>query len=128
MNKRILGVAVVSFAVSGCAWMGTGGEEVQPSDGGIYGFEDRPVTDRVTSFSALDVNSDGVISRREAAGLPHLYDNFTAYDRTGSGDLTRAEFAAFQEDVMVVDEVNPYGDYEEDNILIRKDDIFNPSR
>jgi Ca2+-binding EF-hand superfamily protein len=43
-------------------------------------------------FNKLDKNSDGYLSRTEAAGNPALAKNFKKADKNGDGKLSRAEY------------------------------------
>lgn len=63
----------------------------------------------------LDVNNDGVISFAEAQQLPELAERFNELDRTGSGQLERAEFARFEvtEEHIEAVEDNDYDDPED---------------
>jgi Ca2+-binding EF-hand superfamily protein len=45
-------------------------------------------------FNKLDKNSDGYLSRLEAAGNPTLAKNFKQVDKNGDGKLSRAEYLA----------------------------------
>ena len=48
------------------------------------------------SFSGLDADSDGTISKAEAAALPALNDLWNTYDQNADGKLDEAEFARFE--------------------------------
>lgn len=46
------------------------------------------------SFSALDVNEDDLISKREARELPAIYKSFNRFDTDGNNNISKAEFKA----------------------------------
>lgn len=48
------------------------------------------------SFSDLDVNRDGVLSKAEAAGREGLLDEWWQTDKDKSNSIDRAEFSAFE--------------------------------
>ena len=47
-------------------------------------------------FNALDKNSDGVISKEEAAGVEKLVNDWSAIDTDKSGSIEVSEFAALE--------------------------------
>lgn len=49
---------------------------------------------RALSFSDLDVNADGKVSKDEAGADARLTSHFAQVDRDGDGQLTQTEFAA----------------------------------
>jgi hypothetical protein len=49
-----------------------------------------------TSFTALDADKDGSISRVESTALPSLSADFTLLDQNRNGALEPAEFAKFE--------------------------------
>lgn len=90
MNTRILTAAIIAGMFSGSAFAAGAGSEVQmggQAQSGSLG----------TSFSELDTDQDGVISRSEAAEQPQLVDSWDQADRDGDGELNRTEFSAFEE-------------------------------
>ena len=48
------------------------------------------------TFSQLDADQDGAISKAEAASLPALNDLWDTYDSNVDGKLDEAEFARFE--------------------------------
>lgn len=46
------------------------------------------------SFESLDKDSDGRISKPEAAANPHVHDQFSRYDKNGNGFIERDEVTA----------------------------------
>lgn len=51
-------------------------------------------TPRTLSFSDLDVNADGKVSKDEAAADARLTGHFAQVDRDGDGQVSEAEYAA----------------------------------
>jgi len=51
-------------------------------------------TPRTLSFSDLDVNADGAVSKDEAAAGARLSGHFAQVDRDGNGQVSEAEYAA----------------------------------
>ncbi len=47
-------------------------------------------------FSDLDSNRDDVLSAAESGALPEISAQWTALDQNGDGQLSRAEFSAYQ--------------------------------
>jgi|GEM_PF-2079088 len=51
-------------------------------------------TPRTLSFSDLDVNADGKVSKDEAAADARLTSHFAQVDRDGDGQVSETEYAA----------------------------------
>lgn len=69
----------------GTAW-GQGMEQ----DSGAMGAQEHP------TFSQLDVNQDGQISRDEASSSEELATNMDQADTDGNGSISESEFSAFE--------------------------------
>ncbi len=54
-------------------------------------------TPRTLSFTDLDVNADGKVSKDEAAADARLTSHFAQVDRDGDGQVSQTEFAAGHE-------------------------------
>lgn len=57
----------------------------------------QPQTEEVASFSELDKNHDGYVSKEESQQIKGLRDNFIQYDQDSDQQLNRTEFSAFEE-------------------------------
>ena len=75
MKKRLI-TALTLMAVSGFAWAAGGSGKM--------------------SFQELDANSDGKISKSEAASSSKVDQKFTQADANSDGNLDQAEFAAVE--------------------------------
>ncbi|MDT8387374.1 MAG: hypothetical protein RQ736_07660 [Thiogranum sp.] len=90
MNTRILTAAIIAGLFSGSAFAAGAGSEAKmggQAQSGSLG----------TSFSELDTDQDGVVSRSEAAEQPQLIDSWDQADSNADGELDRTEFSAFEE-------------------------------
>ncbi len=90
MNTRIITAAILAGLFSGSAV--AAGMESDAKMGG----QAQQSGSLGTSFSELDTNQDGVISRSEAAEQPKLVDSWDQADNDSDGKLDRAEFSAFE--------------------------------
>ncbi|HEY0502441.1 MAG TPA: EF-hand domain-containing protein [Lysobacter sp.] len=54
-------------------------------------------TPKTLSFTDLDVNADGKVSKDEAAADARLTSHFAQVDRDGDGQVSQTEFAAGHE-------------------------------
>lgn len=73
---------------------GGGMAEQQPSAGGEAAGGG--ATGGAPSFSQLDTDGDGSISRNEAQAMPQLEQNFQQADRNQDGKVDQSEFAQFE--------------------------------
>lgn len=90
MNTRIITAAILAGLFSGSAF--AAGMESDAKMGG-----QAQSGSLGTSFSELDTDQDGVISRSEAAEQPQLVDSWDQADHDSDGTLDRTEFSAFEE-------------------------------
>lgn len=99
MDKRIWAIAMAALFTTGA--MAAGDTTDAASEAGTPGQEGAAMGGAATggemSFSELDQDGDGQISREEAEAHPDLAENFDQYDESGTGALDESEFAAFQE-------------------------------
>lgn len=87
MQRNTLLAALVAAAFAFPLAASAGGKDKQASANGANGANDGGAS---AMFKSMDKNTDGFISKEEAAGTPHAAD-FASLDKNGDGKLSSEE-------------------------------------
>ena len=81
-----ISAAALSFILANTAWANN------------YKMESQQSESKHPTFSQLDKNKDGVLSREEVKDDPALSSSFDLIDKNGDGKIDRDEFSVYRGD------------------------------